>query len=271
MEHRNFRSLTPPILFLWPCGRSAGANYYRWRACIGCGCFVQRVFALSLLGRTNFPHQDDSPDLYGYSTVVATPNGFRLKAKVAANTIDVDLNGHFLIDYLRDFAAQYSLGPIWDTDSLRWRLNHAAQNRRRGKLVCRAVYGKATSPFGCYLYYRRPLGVADVLQLMTSPNRAGIVLDSLLEDAHQNRCVAVRGRTHSRYMDELLLHDCIFSGSPSVLLHSRNADIMEVACSGNALLIGLAGEDWSLVSMTFLTRWGNGPAAAQAARLLQRD
>ena len=78
---------------------------------------------------------------------VATPNRFRLKAKVAAHTIDVDLNDHFLIDYLRDFAAQYSLGPIWDTDSLRWRLNHAAQNRRRGKLVCRAVYGKATLPF----------------------------------------------------------------------------------------------------------------------------
>ena len=182
---------------------------------------------------------------------VATPNRFQLKAKVAAHTIDVDLNGHFLIDYLRDFAAQYSLGPIWDADSLRWRLNHAAQNRRRGKLVCRAVYGEAAAPLGCYLYYRRPLGVADVLQLMTSPNGAGIVLESLLEDAYQNRCVAVRGRTHSRYMDELLLHNCIFSGSGSVLLHSRSADLMEVACSGNALLIGLAGEDWTRLNDVF--------------------
>ena len=99
------------------------------------------------------------------------------------------------------------------------------------------------------MYYRRPLGVADVLQLMTSPNGAGIVLESLLEDAYQNRCVAVRGRTHSRYMDELLLHNCIFSGSGSVLLHSRSADLMEVA--GNALLIGLAGEDWTRLNDVF--------------------
>ena len=105
--------------------------------------------------------------------------------------------------------------------------------------------GRPRAPFGCYLYYRRPHGVANVLQLMTSPDGAGIVLDSLLEDAYQNRCVAVRGRTHSRYMDQLLLRDCIFSRSGSVLLHSRNADIMEVACSGNALLIGLAGEEWT--------------------------
>jgi hypothetical protein len=176
---------------------------------------------------------------------VATPNRFQLKAKVAAHTIDVDLNGHFLIDYLRDFAARYSLQPIWDTDSVRWRLNHAVQYRHRGRLVCRAVYGKATFPLGCYLYYRRPHGVAHVLQLMTSPDAAGVVLDSLLEDAYQNCCVAVRGRAHIRYMNQLLLRDCIFVRSGALLLHSRNADIMEVACSGDALLIGLAGEEWT--------------------------
>ena len=174
---------------------------------------------------------------------VATPNRFRLKAKVAAHTIDVDLNDHFLIDYLRDFAAQYSLRPMWDRDSVRWRLNLAAQNSHRGRLVCRAVYGKATLPLGCYLFYCRPNGVAHVLQLMTSPGAAGVVLDSLLEDAYQNCCVAVRGRAHTRYMDPLLLRDCILFRSGALLLHSRNADIMEVACSGDALLIGLGGEE----------------------------
>ena len=92
----------------------------------------------------------------------SAPQSFS-KAKVAAHTIDVDLNDEFLIDYLRDFAAQYSLRPIWDTESVGWRLNHAVQNRYRGRLVCRAVYGKATLPLGCYLYYRRPYGVAHVL------------------------------------------------------------------------------------------------------------
>ena len=180
---------------------------------------------------------------------VAPPNRFQLKAKVAAHTIDVDLNDEFLIDYLRDFAAQYSLRPIWDTEFVSWRLNHAVQNRHRGRLVCRAVYGKATLPLGCYLYYRRPYGVAHVLQLMTSPDAAGIVLDSLLEDAYQNCCVAVRGRAHTRYMDQLLLRDCIFLRSGALLLNSRNADIMKVACSGDALLIGFCGAPENLLRL----------------------
>ena len=170
----------------------------------------------------------------------ATPNRLRLKAKVMTRTIDVDRNDDLLINCLREFAEQYSLRPIWDVDCLKWRLSHAAQNRHR--LVCRVVYGKAPLPIGCYVYSCRPHGVARVLQTITSSDAAGIVLDSLLEDAYQNRCVAVSGRAHSRLVDELLLHDCIFFSSGSVLVHSRNADIMEEACSGNALLIGLAGE-----------------------------
>jgi hypothetical protein len=179
---------------------------------------------------------------------VATPNRFRLKAKVIARTIDVDRNDDLLINHLRDFAAQHSLRPIWDVDCLKWRLNHAAQNRRRGRLVCRAVYCNSTLPVGCYLFYSLPHGVANVLQIIASSDAAGIVLDSLLEDAYQNRCVAVRGRAHKRYMDKLLLRNCIFFASGSVfLLQSRNADIIEDACSGNALMIGLAGEEWTRI------------------------
>ena len=209
------------------------------------GASSSRVCSFAF-GKTTFSVKVARPICMATDSV-ATPRRFRLKAKVAARTIDADLNDHFLTDYLRDFAAQYSLRPFWDTDSLRWRLNHAAQNRHRGSLVCRAVYGKAMRPFGCYLYYARRNGVANVLQLMTSPDGAGIVLDSLLEDAYQKRCVAVRGRTHSRYMDQLLLRDCIFRPTGAVLLHSRNAKIMETACSGNALLIGLAGEEWTRI------------------------
>jgi hypothetical protein len=175
---------------------------------------------------------------------VATPNRFQLKTKVMAPIIDVDRNDDLLINYLRESAAQYSLRPIWEVDCLKWRLNLAAQSRL-GKLACRLVYGNATLPIGCYMYYCRPHGVANVLQIITSSDAAGIVLDSLLEDAYQNCCVAVRGRAHTRYMDQLLLRDCIFVRSGALLLDSRNADIMKVACSGDALLIGLGGEEWT--------------------------
>ena len=82
---------------------------------------------------------------------------------------------------------------------------------------------------------------------MTSPDAAGIVLDSLLEDAYQNCRVAVRGRAHTRYMDQLLLRDCIFLRSGARLLDSRNADI--IACSGDALLIGFCGATENLLRL----------------------
>jgi hypothetical protein len=175
-------------------------------------------------------------------------NRFRLDTERVARSIDVDLSDESLFKLLRDFAATYSLGPAWDTDSLRWLLHHAAQNRRHGSLVCRAVYWKAATPVGCYLYYGRPHGVAHVLQVMASPGAAGIVLDSLFEQAHQNRCVAVRGRTHSRYIDELFSRDCIFFNRGSVVVHSRDADVVEAARSGDALMTGLAGEAWTRIA-----------------------
>lgn len=175
-------------------------------------------------------------------------NLFRLRTQGTARSIDVDLNDDLLIKHLREFAAAYSLRPTWDTDSLRWLLNHAAKNRRHGTLVCCAVYGKAASPLGCYLYYGRPHGVAYVLQVMASPDAAGIVLDSLLEHAYQDRCVAVRGRAHSRYIDELFSRDCIFFNRGSVVVHSRNADVIEAARSGDALMTGLAGEAWTRIA-----------------------
>lgn len=178
----------------------------------------------------------------------ARSNRFRVDTERMARSVDLDLSDESLFSQLREFAGTYSLGPAWDNENLRWLLQHAARNRRHGKLVCRAVYWKAATPVGCYLYYHRPAGVAHALQVMASPGTAGIVLDSLLDDAQQNRCVAVRGRTHSRYIDELFSRDCIFFNRGSVVVHSRNADVVEAARSGDALMTGLAGEAWTRIA-----------------------
>jgi hypothetical protein len=207
-------------------------------------------FALSILGDRIPLVKLAHPICLAIDSIAARfpSNRFRLKTQGTARSIDVDLNDDSLIEQLREFASAYSLRPTWDADSLRWLLNHAAQNHRHGSLVCRVVYGKAVRPLGCYLYYGRPHGVAHVLQIMASTDAAGIVLDSLLEHAHQSRCVAVRGRAHSRYIDALFSRDCIFFNGGAVLVHSRNADVIEVARSGDALMTGLAGEAWTRIA-----------------------
>lgn len=175
-------------------------------------------------------------------------NPFRLKSRATARSIEVGLHDESLIRHLREFAGSYSLGPHWDNDGLQWLLDQAAENRRHGDLVAIAVYGKAAHPLGCCLYYSRPNGVAHVLQLMSSPESAGIVLDGLFEHARQNRCVAVRGRTHNRYIDDLFSRGCFFFNRGTVVVHSRHPDVIEAARSGDALMIGLAGEAWTRIA-----------------------
>lgn len=175
-------------------------------------------------------------------------NPFRLQPQATMRTVEVDLNDASLVDCLRGFAGAYSLRPAWEKESLQWLLNHAAKNRRHGSLVGVAVYGKGTLPLGCYLYYSRPHGVARVLQFMASPDSAGPVLDSLLEHAYRNQCVGVRGRAQGRYLDGLFSRDCIFLNRGSVVVHSRHAELVEAARSGDALMTGLAGEAWTRIA-----------------------
>jgi len=140
-----------------------------------------------------------------------TNNPFRFTAQATTRSVDVDLNDDLLVKYLLEFASAYSLRPVWDTRNLKWLLSRAAENRRHGAPVGRAVYGRGAAPLGCYLYYTRPHGVARVLQVMASSKAVGAVLDDLFMHANQNRCAAVRGRTHSRHMNALFQRECIFS------------------------------------------------------------
>jgi hypothetical protein len=105
-------------------------------------------FALSMLGDriplVKFAHPVCSA-IDGMATRFRS-NRFRLETERTTRSVDVDLNDDSLIEQLREFAAAYSLRPTWDTDSLRWLLDQAAQNRSHGSLVCRAVYGKTARP-----------------------------------------------------------------------------------------------------------------------------
>lgn len=173
---------------------------------------------------------------------------FELGGEPAARGVDLDLHGEPASRLLRDFAAGYALGPDWDASGLDWLLRQAEQRRRHGPLVCRAVEGHAHRPLGCYLYYGRPHAVAHVLHVMAAPGSAGAVLDDLLDHAHRNHCVAVRGRAHSRFLDDLCARDCVFLNRGSVLVHSRHPEIVETARSGDALMTGLAGEAWTRIA-----------------------
>ena len=142
---RNFPSLTAPILFLRRMWTKLGGQQLLSESMDWLRVLSPARFALSRLEKRISLVKVARPICMAIDRV-ATPNRFQLKAKVAAHTIDVDLNDHFLIDYVRDFAAQYSLRPIWDTDFVRWRLKTrcAKSTSREACVPCRIREGHAS-------------------------------------------------------------------------------------------------------------------------------
>lgn len=150
-----------------------------------------------------------------------------------------------LLDQIPQFAAHYALRPDWDRASLAWFLRHAASKARHGRLFRRMVYGRNGEPAGCYLYYGRPGGIAWVLQILSRPEAVGAVVADLLGHAEQQGCVAVRGRTQPHLLDTLLKNRSLFFQRSSTTVHTGNADLLAAIRSGDAFIIGLAGEGWT--------------------------
>jgi hypothetical protein len=141
--------------------------------------------------------------------------------------------------------SQFQLRPDWNAHVLRWLLWHAEEKERHGAMVRRLVYGPQGQPIGGYIYYGRPGGVAWVLQIFAEPGRTEPILDSLLAHALNIGAVAVRGRTHPLLMESLLSRGCVFGHRSATLVHARDSAILEAARSNDALITGLAGENWS--------------------------
>jgi hypothetical protein len=164
-----------------------------------------------------------------------------------------DIDEAKTIDLLIGLSASYRLRPEWDRASLAWFLAQAAEKRRYGPLVRRAVRNRKGVTVGVYLYCVRPKAIAFVLQILAAPQAADAVVDDLLANAVRKGAVAIRGRTQPELADILLRRKAIFLHAASTVVHSKREDILAVIRSGEALITGLAGESWSrLIGGTFI-------------------
>ena len=166
-------------------------------------------------------------------------------APVPPAITSADVDDAALLEHIPQFAADYSLHPDWDQTSLGFFLRHAAHKGRHGELQRRLVHGRNGTPVGCYLAYTRPRQIAYVLQILARPEAVDAVVASVLAHAEQQGCVAVRGRTQPHLLDALLRHRCLFFQRSSTTVYTRDADLLSAIRSGDAFIIGLAGESWT--------------------------
>ena len=138
-----------------------------------------------------------------------------------------------------------SLRPSYDEESLAWLLDQAARTRAHGPLrtrLCRAPSGKAV---GWFVYYAKPGGLAQVLQIGGKPGAIGDVLASLFADAYAAGSIAVVGQADPRWLREITdAHATFACHSLGVLIHTKNQEISGALQRGDSALSRLDGEWW---------------------------
>jgi hypothetical protein len=138
-----------------------------------------------------------------------------------------------------------SLRARYDAASLAWLLDQAARTRGHGPLRSRLCRNAAGEAVGWYVYYAKPEGLAQVLQIGGKHGAIGDVLASLFADAYAAETVAVVGQAEPRWLREITdAHATFACHSLGVLIHAKDREIASAVQRGDSLLSRLDGEWW---------------------------
>jgi hypothetical protein len=180
--------------------------------------------------------------LDGASTLIA---GGMLRPP-SANGAEEDLSPQAVAEHLPALAKSFRLRPAYEDESfVGWLLDAVADVRTRGALVARLVRGGDGDVRGWYVYYLRPGGIAQVLQVVGKERDVDAALDHLFHDAYARGASGIQGRVDTHLREALSRRRCVFHASGYLaLLNARDAAILHAVQSGRALLTRLEGEWW---------------------------
>lgn len=156
-----------------------------------------------------------------------------------------ELDAGSLVQGIERLSRRRSLRPSYDADALTWLLSALRLRSDRGALRTALV-----GPGGWYLYYARPGGVGEVVQVGATEESAGPVLDHLLRDARRQGLLAVSGLLDPPLVPALSERACLFHRGRSatwLLVHGRGAAGDRAARAlhtGDAFFTHLEGEWW---------------------------
>ncbi len=161
---------------------------------------------------------------------------------VSAGELDVETLRACLAECSRD----RSLQPAYDERSLRWLIEILDQKKGRGTFQKVAVRNAAREIIGWYLYYLNPGGVSEVVQIAATPQAIHAVLDHLFYHAWRRGAAAVSGQLDPAFFHALSNHYCLFHhcNGAWLLMHARDAMLLQAIDRGDAFLTRLEGEWW---------------------------
>jgi hypothetical protein len=177
---------------------------------------------------------------------LAVPGMKKLSGSTECRVFGEDLTGESLLACLAEYGGQRSLRPVYNQRSLNWILQRAEQLRRNGHLQRILVKTDDQEVAGWYLYYLKPEGICQVVQLYAQASFASAVLSHLFHHAASQGAAAVSGRMEPGLMQAFSDKHCLFHCGPAwTLVYSRRPELLHALDQGDAFFSRLEGE-WCL-------------------------
>jgi hypothetical protein len=157
-----------------------------------------------------------------------------------------ELSAGGLLDAIRSISSGCMVAPAYTETSLAWLLKNAEEKKEYGPLRKIALFTREHQLQGWFLYYPNAGNLGHVLQVCAFPRTAHAVLSHLFADARDRGSLALTGRMEPKYLSELSALKCIFlHRNSSLVVHSKNPDIMNAFHRGDAFFTRLEGEWWT--------------------------
>lgn len=163
----------------------------------------------------------------------------------AGNNRHRELAPAALLECIEESARRCSLRPVYDLPTLTWLLDILAGKKRWGELRVEMVCNASDRVVGYYLYYAKPGGVSEILQVGTRTGSMRELLDHLAHDARAGGSLALAGRLDPRYAPDISDRLSYFKyGGNWFLIHTRDPEVERALYRGDAFLTRLEGEWW---------------------------
>lgn len=155
------------------------------------------------------------------------------------------LNPATMLEHLPSIVGPLRLYLDYDRPYLDWLFRETAAVGVRGRLVAQLIREpRRRRILGWYVYYLKPGGSAQVLQIAVGERDAGAVIDHLLNHAYAGGAAAVRGRIEPRLLGVLGERRSLLQFSGAALVQADDHRILDAIASGQSLLTRLDGEWW---------------------------
>jgi hypothetical protein len=150
-----------------------------------------------------------------------------------------------LFDGLRELSRRRGLSLMYDHRVLQWLLALLGQIKTPGSFQKVLVRDSGGKVLGWYLYYLKPGGLSEVVQIGAPGKAMEEVLDHLFYHAWRGGSVAVSGQVDPFFMQDFLTKHCFLHGGSWTLVHSRDSGLLQTIDRGDIFLTRLEGE-WTI-------------------------